>query len=935
MYIFEYILLRNSLFHIPNAMNKIKMYLCLICALLMPVLLMGGNIKVTNLKVELKTNPVGLDIAHPRFSWKISSKSSNVNQMGYQIEVAKSEKNLLAGKNLVWDTKKVKSSSSLLIRYNGIRLLSREEYFWKVKVYTNKGKSQWHYGHWSMAFMNQSDWKAAWIGSDAVSKQDILVGSTRLPARYLRKEISSPKGIRSARLYISGVGLYECFINGRKVGNGIFTPASSEFNKRVYYNVYDVRSLLSGGENTIGVILGNGRYFPMRTNSANEAKFPRLLLQLEITDTNGKTKTIISDSSWKLTTHGPIIANNEYDGEEYDANLEMKGWERNGYNDSEWKNAQLMDSPSPKVVCQNNPSICTMLHLSPVSIKDMGNGRYIVDMGQNMVGWANVTFYGKKSTPVKMHFAETLEKDGELYTKNLRTAQTTDIYIPAEDGRFQWEPKFTYHGFRYIEITGVTQAPTVKDITGCVNYDEMAALSTFECSNPLLNKLFHNAQWGIRSNYRSFPTDCPQRDERQGWLGDRATGCFGEGYAFDQTLLYEKWLDDINDSQAQNGSVPDVAPTYWKVYSDNITWPATYLMVADMLYQLKGDTRGIIEHYASMKKWLYYMKDKYMKDYILTKDTYGDWCMPPEKENLIHSEDPKRITDGSLMSTSFFYRLLNRMQKYAVISSHPEDVAAYKSLAANVKEAYNEKFFKKDKNCYDNNTVTANIISLAQGLVPDGYQKQVFNNITNRIEKDFDSHVSVGVIGIQFLMRTLCDYGRPDLAYTIATQKTYPSWGYMIEHGATTIWELWNGNTADPSMNSGNHVMLLGDLMIWYHENLIGIKSTGEGNPFKHFTINPYFAPQLTYLNGSYDSPYGKIVSNWKRTDSGINWDIVVPANTSANIHFPKKSYNDITINNKKLSSSKDLKKTIDPKTEDVILEIPSGNYHFDITVKN
>lgn len=889
-----------------------------------------NKIQVNDIKVELKTNPVGLDIPNPRFSWKINSNVPNTNQLAYRIIVAESEKDILNEKNLIWDTKMVKSPSSLLIRYNGTKLLSRKTYFWKIKVYTNQGQSNWSYGHWSMAFLNQSDWKASWIGSDKISKQDTLAGNTRLSARYLRKEFQSPKNIKSARLYISGLGLYECSINGKKVGNGIFTPAQTEFAKRVYYNVYDVKELLSGQTNTIGVVLGNGRYFPMRSNSPIKTQFPRLLLQLEITGINGKTTTIVSDQSWKITTNGPIVANNEYDGEKYNANLEMKGWDCNKFNDSSWEKAQLAAVPSEKTTCQNSPSIRTMQKITPISIKELKNGCYIVDMGQNMVGWANVSLYGKRNVPVTMRFSETLNSDGSPYTKNLRSAQATDIYIPSKDGKFQWEPKFTYHGFRFIEITGADQAPLVNNIVGCVNYDEMATLSTFECSDSLLNRLFHNAQWGIKGNYRSFPTDCPQRDERQGWLGDRATGCYGEAYMFDQTLLYEKWLDDMQDSQLETGAISDVIPTYWRVFSDNITWSSAYMMVADMLYQSRGDTKGIIKHYASMKKWLFFMKNKYLQDYILTKDTYGDWCMPPEERSMILSKDPTRITDGKVMSTTFFYHLLNMMQKFAIIASHPEDVSTYKDLAAKVKEAYNAKYFKYDKCLYDNNTVTANIISLAQGLVPKGYEQKVFNNLMNRIEKDFDSHVSVGVVGIQFLMRTLTNYGRPDLAYTIATQKTFPSWGYMIENGASTIWELWNGNTADPSMNSGNHVMLLGDLMIWYHEKLIGIKSEDEGNPFKHFTINPYFAPQLNYLNGSYESPYGKIISNWKKAGSVLNWEVFVPTNTSALIYMPTNSAEHILVDGKHISECSYIK-VVKSNDNKVMLNLSSGDYKFTI----
>jgi alpha-L-rhamnosidase len=769
-----------------------------------------------------------------------------------------------------------------------------------------------------------------------------LTTKTRLSARYLRHQFSLNDEVKRAHLYISGLGLYECYINGKKISNDIFAPTATDYTKRVNYNVFEVKDFLSKSANTIGVILGNGRFFSMRMENVAGGEpldvspivhygFPKLLMQLEVEYKNGKKKTITSNTSWKISTDGPIVANNEFDGEEYMAELEMPGWNTNGFNDKSWLNAKKVAAPEGKLVAQLNPNIATMREIKPLSVKQITKGRYILDMGQNMVGWLAIKLKGNAGQPITIRYAETLQKDGNLYTANLRGSRNSDIYTPANNGVFLWEPRFVYHGFRFVEITGIDYRPSMGDFIGKVNYDAMKNIGTFETSNATINKVYKNALWGIMGNYRSMPTDCPQRDERMGWLGDRATGCFGESFMFDNQLLYAKWAQDIHDSQKDSGSLPDVAPAYWAYYTDNITWPAAYIHVANMLYEQYGDERPIKLHYESMKKWLDYMQVKYMKDYIMTKDQYGDWCMPPENLNIIFSKDSSRITNGEILSTTFFYRLLNIMAKYAAIVGHENDKQEFLNLGEKVKAAYNNKFFNKESAGYGNNTVTANIISLMQGLVPDGYEHKVFNNLVNRTEGEFKSHVSVGLIGIQFLMRGLTAYGRPDLAYRIATNRTYPSWGYMAENGATTIWELWNGNTADPAMNSGNHLMLLGDLLTWYYENLAGIQSDKIEVAFKKIVMKPVFPAGLNFVKASHQSPYGLIKSEWTKKGTGLTWKVTIPPNTTAVIDLPTKELSVIKNNGKAIVSNENMA-IIKGKEMGTQLQIGSGEYNLEIT---
>lgn len=868
----------------------------LFTAILLSVLLVGcsgGKLKVTSLKVEMQENPVGLNTLAPRFSWQISSTTPDLVQQSYQIQVALTEEELKKGINLLWDSGVVDSDLSVLIPYRGESLVSRGKYYWRVKVNSNQGSSDWSkIAHWSMALLDDSDWQAKWIGEDSLSNPgETAAKNTRLAARYLRKPFEANKGnIQSAVIYISGLGSYEAYLNGKRVSEDVLAPTVSWYPNRVYYNTFDVTPLVKKGANLLAVKLGNGRFFGMRESPTQVFGLPRLLAQLEIEYADGSKEVIVSDETWKVTSKGPIVANNEFDGEEYDARLELAGWESAGYDDSSWLQADIMDAPGGKLTAQTNPNLRVMEEIKPVSITPLSDGKFILDMGQNMVGWLKVNnLNGKKDQPITFRFAEILNPDSTIYLANIRSAKVTDIYTPARDGAFSWEPSFVYHGFRFVEISGLDEEPALSNFTGKVVYDRMETTGWFETSNQVINQTFKNAYWGIRGNYRGMPTDCPQRDERQGWLGDRATGCFGEAFIFDNAHLYSKWTQDIEDSQSPEGSISVVSPRYWTIYHDDVTWPAAYFYAAKMLYHQYGDSEPIRKHYASMKRYLERVQEVSMQDFILTKDAYGDWCMPPERQELIHSQDPARKTAGAVLSTTMYYSLLNLMVEFAQLTGNEQDIPGFQELAGKIREAYNARFFNADSAKYDNNTVTANILSLQLGLVPEGKEQQVFDNIVQKTEVDFDGHVSTGVLGIQQLMRGLTQHGNVDLAYKIATNETYPSWGYMIKKGATTIWELWNGDTADPAMNSANHVMLLGDLIIWYYEDLAGIKNYPGSVAYKKLWMEPKFPEGLSHVKASYKSAYGEIRSEWSRENGKFSWNITIPGNSSAVVKLPKE----------------------------------------------
>ena len=909
----------------------------------------GSKVELANLTVEMQDGSMPLATATPRFGWNYEAKADNVMQTSYRVIVASSEEKARRGEGDMWDSQTVDTSQMLYIPYAGTPLKSRDRCWWRVytTVTYGNGRSkelESRVQYFEISLLDRSDWHAHWIGRDY--EDDKIEGHTEVAARYLRTEFPlDKKFIDRARLYISGLGVYSAYINGREVApDELLKPALSDYTRRVYFNAYDVTDLLWEGDNAVGVILAPGRFTTVRhdtnylewcgINHAAHYGRPQLLMQLEVFYEDGSADTIVSGEGWRITNRGPIRKANEFDGETYDQHLDaaLGAWLHTYYDDSRWddaivdydrQNMNLEDRFNPRwkrrddkydasmpfpdsaeiaaqrleyeLTPQPNPNIRVMEHLTPKAIFRKGD-KWILDMGQNMVGVLQVndisSLLAKKgdntgTDTITFRYAELLTADSTLYTDNLRSAECTDRYIAFAKYELPWHPQFVYHGFRYVEISGLPEGskPSLSDFTGLVLYDQMASTSTFETDNEVINAVHRNAFWGIRGNYRSMPTDCPQRDERMGWTGDRTTGCYGESFLFDNHRLYAKWLQDLEDCQWPNGQLSDVAPAYWRNYTDNMTWPGAFITVADMLYTRFGDIEPIRRHYDAMRKWLLHMKLWYLKDGIMTRDCYGDWCMPPESPELIHSKDPSRLTEAAAISTPFYCYLCNIMRGFAVWLGKDEDANFFQREYDCVTAAYNARYLDTITGNYANGTVTANILPLWFGMVPGELEDKVFANIISKTMNDFGGHVSTGVVGIPQLMRTLTHYGRSDLALRLATDTTYPSWGYMARRGATTIWELWNGDTGDPSMNSANHVMLLGDLLLWEYEYLGGIRPLEPG--YSKIQFRPTFVEGLNRVDCTYRSVSGTIESHWRRTGKGIEWTVVVPPNTTAEVYLP------------------------------------------------
>lgn len=917
----------------------------LFAALVAPLLLQAG-VRVGTLEVEQRTRPLSIENPAPRLSWVITADERDVMQTAYHILVATDPALLTPAKADLWNSEVTASDRSVWVPYGGKKLTSSQRCYWKVKVYTTKGETAWsETAEWGMGLLGETAWGGRWIGWDAPFAWDKEVVHSELSARYLRTEFDTGKPVKRATLHLSGLGLYELFINGERIGDQVLAPAPSDYRRTVLYNSFDVTKQLRADRNAIGVVLGNGRYYTMRQNYKTwkipRFGYPKLRLNLVIEYEDGTHRRVVTDpATWRLTAEGPIRSNNEYDGETYDARMELGNWTEVGYDDSKWLEPQRVAVPDGTLRGNIAENMKVMRELPAAKVTRYGD-RAIVDFGQNMAGWVRMNVRDvQRGDTIRMRYAERLTDAGdELYVRNLRDARSTDTYIAdgTEQGR-PWSARFSYHGYRYIEVTGLKN-PTEADFTAEVIYDDVPELGTFRCSNEVVNTVYRNAWWSIVSNYKGVPLDCPQRNERQPWLGDHAVGSWGEAFLFDCGNLYAKWMDDAREAQREDGCIPDVVPAFWNYYTDGMVWQSVVPIVCEMLYEQNGNIAPIVRNYDAMKKWMDHMRDCYTDaDGLITKEKYGDWCLPPESPELIHSQDPSRITKPALIATAYYSKVSRMMARFAAMLGKDDDRKDFEARAEAAKEAFNRKFLHVGRGTsptryphllypdaigYDNNTVTANLLAVAFDLVPDEYRAEVEKQIIRKIVVDNGGHIGSGVCGQNWTLRQLSRMGRGDVAWLLASQKSYPSFGYMAARGATTIWELWNGDTANPWMNSGNHVMMLGDLLPWLYRDLAGINPAAPA--YKEIRLAPDFSIQeLSQVEASYESLHGTIVSSYRKSPMQLEWDVTVPCNTVATVVLP-------TIDRRAVGDPE--VRCIGREGNTTLWRVPSGSYHFSVKI--
>jgi alpha-L-rhamnosidase len=881
---------------------------------------------------EYRQDPIGIDRTNPQLSWKIPDYGKGIMQTAYEVLVASSLENLNDNKGDMWSTGKVSSDQSVFVTYDGQPLESRKKYFWKVKYWDNKGGESTFSSpaSWEMALLNSADWQASWITRSGAETRDDSLRST-----MMRKTFTAENSIAQARLYVTGLGNYKFYINGQKVDEDILTPGWTHYPDRLQYQVYDVTDLVKNGENVAGAMLGNawwsgGLGWGRDPNARKRYSYGpmKLLAQLEIEDDSGNIQTIRTDATWKWD-ESPITFNNLYDGVHYDARLEQEGWAGSSFDDGSWQAVAMAEKEAAILVAQQGPPIRAEQELTAKSITKAPNGNWVFDFGQNMVGWGKLKVAVPEGTEIKMKFSELLHEDGTVAQENLRSAKATDIYISKDDNEVIWEPIFTYSGFRYIEMEGFPGEPNEETLKGVVFYSSAPWIGSFDSSNDLINQLMKNTSWGIRGNLHSVPTDCPQRDERLGWMGDAQTFAPTCYYNMDMTRFYEKWMKDILDSQDESGYVYDVNPAIVVSGPAKPGWGDAVIITPWVAYKFSGNERILEENYDGMKAWVEFMR-RHAKDNIYiwanpdsTFFGYADWIAP-----VLSPKKP--------ISASYLFLSSKLLSEIAAVIGKPEDAAEYAQLASDVASAYQEKYFNQETQNYEGGTQTANLLPLGFGITPEELKDQVFQNVVDAVNAR-DGHPSTGFLGTQYVLPTLSDYGRHDMAYEMINLRTYPSWGYMVEKGATTIWELWNSDTERPEgMNSRNHYAL-GGIGEWVYGYLGGLKPDIEHPGFKQSLIAPRPVGDLTWAKTTRETAYGDLLVDWKIEGNVFHMDVAIPPNTTSIVTIPKTgiSFSVITIDGTEVfreGNGIDNIDTIQFIAEDengVSFKVGSGSYSF------
>jgi len=875
--------------------------------------------EVKELICEYHTNPVGIDILKPRLSWQISSTEENLLQTAYEIKVT----DQTAKGKLIWTSGKVNSAQSVDIIYEGPALKSMQRVYWQVRVWNNKGKAtEWSTpAFWEMGLLEPQSWKADWI---AFGAEPILKGSK--PSQYFRKDFTTGKKVKSARVYITSLGLYQLFLNGQKVSTDLFTPGWTSYKNRIQYQTYDVTSMIQQ-KNSIGAIVGDGWY---RGNIGwgNENGYYghqlALLAQLQLIYTDGTTETIGTSDSWKVAT-GPIILSDIYNGETYDARKEMPGWSVSGFNDSNWQKVSVLDQSKKILIAPQGVVVKAIQEIKAVKLITTPKGETVYDMGQNMVGWIKLRIQGKTGEQVILKFAEVLDKEGNFYTDNLRLAKATDNYILKGNGEEVFEPHFTFHGFRFVKIEGASVKPSIDQIIGVVIHSEMKPTGTFTCSDPMINQLQHNIQWGQKGNFLDVPTDCPQRDERLGWTGDAQVFSMTAAFNFNVAPFYTKWLGDVAADQLPNGKVPHVIPDVLKGEGGSTAWADVSIIVPWTTYLTYGDQRILEVQYPSMKGWIEYMKSRAGDSFLWTGDFhFGDWLAFATN----NSDYPGATTEKDLIATAYYSYSTGLLSKIAAIIGQKEDAKKYALLSENIKKAFVHEFVTPSGRLVSH-TQTAYSLALAFHLLPEDLIPKAAAYLAADVKKF--GHLTTGFVGTPLLCKTLSAYGYDDLAFMLLNRKEYPSWLYPVTQGATTIWERWDGQKPDGSfqdvgMNSFNHYAY-GAIGEWLYRYVAGMDIDPENPGYKHILLAPHPGGGLTNAGVEFTSLYGKVKSAWKIDGNNFVYEVIVPANTTATVTLPSAKADQLTVNAKALSVS--IKESLKQSDKGVSLNIGSGNYTF------
>ncbi len=837
-----------------------------------------------NLRCEYLQNPLGIDAARPRLSWELESATRGETQVSAQILVASSRAQLDAGNGDLWNTT-IKTDASFQIEYGGAALPTGKECWWKVKVTGKNASYDWSApAFWSMGLLAKADWDGAkWIGADAPS--------AATPSPMLRKPFTLGKAVKRAIVYATGQSAYELHLNGRKVSDHILDPGWTDFRKRVLYQTFDVTALLNPGDNTLGAVLGDGWYnmnpygiFP-RGMDGNDGR--KLLLKLAIEHADGTTTTVVSDETWKMQADGYIRAADMFLGETIDSGKYQKGWDVAGYDDKSWTAPKVYVVDRPVIVAQVSEPIRMEMDVKPVAITQPSPGVYIFDMGQNMVGWSRLNLTGSAGQVVNLRHAEKLNSDGTLHTANLYHAAQRDTFIlNGVDASI--EPHFTYHGYRFVEVTGLSAAPTTALITGRVFHSAATPSGSFNCSNPLLNKIWSNVLWSQRGNHMSIPTDCPQRDERLGWMGDAQVFAQTAIFNWGMAPFYAKWVQDMRDGQRADGQFQDWVPS---LHSGDTApaWGDAGVIIPWRLYQNYGDLRLIKEHFSAVKRWVDQTHANNPNHLWINKrgNDCGDWMdgskvKVPGYAYPVGGEVPKEV-----FATLFFYNSAMLCAKMAGASGLAADAQTYGALANDIRTAFNSSYVNASSGVIQGNSQAGYALALQFEILPEDIRAKAAEHMNNEVVNTYDTRMSTGFNATLPLLMQLTRWGYNETAYKLAESRRLPSWGYCIDKGATTIWEVWWEDFDKPSFNH----YAFGAVGEWFYRVILGINYDESQPGYKHFSVKPQPGGSLTSAEGSYKSISGEIRSQWALKANGVfTLNVTVPANTTAEISLPKRN---------------------------------------------
>lgn len=890
--------------------------------------LAASGAQVTDLRCEYLANPLGLDVLQPRLNWRLASERQGARQTAYRVIVASSPKQLAKDQGDLWDSGKVDSDQSLQVEYAGKPLGFEQRCYWKVRVWDkDDDSSPWSpAAFWTMGLLAESDWKAKWIGLDGGDEG----GGTehrRLPARQLRREFRVEKKIVQATAYVCGLGFFELYLNGRKISDHVMDPTPGNYSKRALYVTFDVAQHLKSGPNAIGVILGNSRFYAPRTKVPTRTPnfgYPKLRLRLAIKYADGSTSDVVTDESWKITDQGPIRANNEFDGEEYDARMEMGGWDRARFDDSKWQPVQLVQPPGGRLDAQMLEPMRVAQVLKPVGITNPRPGIYLADFGQNLYGMVRLNVRGSAGTRVQLRTSFTKKTDGTIKMEDNRSALSTDVYVLKGQGKEVWAPRFRGQGTHYAEVTGWPGAPTLDNFEFLVVHTDMEKTGEFTCSNELINRIYANVERSTRMQNRGVPLD-PDRDERQAWLGHPAKTSESEACQFNVAPFYTSFLAETRLDQRADGNLSD-AGSVWPFYSGDPIWPSVITILPDWFYNFYGDRRILEENYETMRCWLRFQQQtNLLADFTLAPGVYGDWV---DAASMDGRTTDKGTTSRPLMCTAYFFHNCRILARVAGRLGRADEAREYAELAEKVRGGFVKRFYDPSKKKFESETQCSYILPLAFGLVPPEDHAAVVSNLVDEIMVKHQGHLSVGLVGMQWFMQTLTDIGHPEVAWTVATRTTRPSWGYMIAKGGSSVWERWDQDTRDPGMNGESQLILAGNLQAWFYQTLGGINYDPERPGFKHIILRPRPVGDLTFVKASHRSLYGPIVSEWRIEDYSFRWKIIVPPNTTASVYVPARDPASVREGGKPAAQSPVVKfLRAEPGT--AIYEVGAGTYTF------